>query len=40
MTDYDAFADFRMHGHSVIVTGGTANIGAGIAKTFCVPERK
>lgn len=31
---YDAFADFRMTGHSVIITGGAQNIGAGIAKTL------
>lgn len=31
---YDAFADFRMTGHSVIVTGGAQNIGAGIARTL------
>lgn len=31
---YDAFAEFRMAGHSVIVTGGAKNIGAGIAKTL------
>lgn len=31
---YDAFADFRMGGHNVIITGGAQNIGAGIAKTL------
>jgi 7-alpha-hydroxysteroid dehydrogenase len=31
---YDAFAEFRMDGHSVIITGGAQNIGAGIAKTL------
>jgi 7-alpha-hydroxysteroid dehydrogenase len=31
---YDALADFRMDGHSVIITGGAQNIGAGIAKTL------
>ena len=34
MTAYDAFADFRMAGHNVIITGGAQNIGAGIAKTL------
>lgn len=34
MTAYDAFADFRMNGHSVLITGGAQNIGAGIAKTL------
>jgi 7-alpha-hydroxysteroid dehydrogenase len=29
---YDAFAEFRMGGHSAIVTGGAQNIGAGVAK--------
>lgn len=28
----DAFAEFRMTGHNVIVTGGAQNIGAGIAR--------
>lgn len=32
MTTYDAFADFRMDGHNVLITGGAQNIGAGIAK--------
>lgn len=31
---YDAFAEFRMNGHNVIITGGAQNIGAGIAKTL------
>lgn len=35
MTDrFDAFSDFRMDGHSVIITGGAQNIGAGIAITL------
>ena len=34
MTQFDAFADFRMNGHHVIITGGAQNIGAGIAKTL------
>jgi 7-alpha-hydroxysteroid dehydrogenase len=34
MTAFDAFADFRMNGHNVIITGGAQNIGAGIAKTL------
>lgn len=35
MTDrFDAFADFRMDGHNVIITGGAQNIGAGIAITM------
>ena len=34
MTAYDALADFRMTGHTVIITGGAQNIGAGIAKTL------
>jgi 7-alpha-hydroxysteroid dehydrogenase len=34
MTAYDAFADFRMNGHSVLITGGAQNIGAGIARTL------
>ncbi|MGB5199592.1 MAG: SDR family oxidoreductase [Sedimenticolaceae bacterium] len=32
---FDAFADFRMDGHQVLITGGAQNIGAGIAKTLC-----
>jgi 7-alpha-hydroxysteroid dehydrogenase len=31
---FDAFAEFRMHGHNVIVTGGAQNIGAAIARTL------
>lgn len=31
---FDAFADFRMTGHKVIITGGAQNIGAGIARTL------
>jgi 7-alpha-hydroxysteroid dehydrogenase len=31
---FDAFADFRMDGHQVVITGGAQNIGAGIAKTL------
>jgi 7-alpha-hydroxysteroid dehydrogenase len=31
---FDAFADFRLDGHNVIITGGAQNIGAGIAKTL------
>jgi 7-alpha-hydroxysteroid dehydrogenase len=34
MATYDAFGEFRMDGHNVIITGGAQNIGAGIAKTF------
>ena len=34
MATYDAFAEFRMDGHNVIITGGAQNIGAGIAKTL------
>ena len=34
MTQFDAFADFRMNNHHVIITGGAQNIGAGIAKTL------
>lgn len=35
MTPFDAFHDFRMAGHSAIVTGGAQNIGAGISRTLC-----
>jgi 7-alpha-hydroxysteroid dehydrogenase len=31
---FDAFAEFRMTGHSVLLTGGAQNIGAEIAKTL------
>jgi 7-alpha-hydroxysteroid dehydrogenase len=31
---FDAFADFRMTDHTVILTGGAQNIGAGIARTL------
>lgn len=31
---FDAFAEFRMAGHSVIITGGAQNIGAAIARTL------
>ncbi|MGY3453612.1 SDR family oxidoreductase [Bradyrhizobium sp. USDA 4353] len=31
---FDAFAEFRMTGHSAIITGGAQNIGAGIARTL------
>ncbi len=31
---FDAFAEFRMDGHNVLITGGAQNIGAGIAKTL------
>ena len=31
---FDAFADFRMTGHSVLITGGAQNIGAAISKTL------
>jgi len=34
MSNFDAFADFRMDGHVAIVTGGAQNIGEAIAKTF------
>ena len=34
MAQYDAFAEFRMDGHNVIITGGAQNIGAVIAKTL------
>jgi len=31
---FDAFEEFRMDGHRVVITGGAQNIGAGIAKTL------
>lgn len=31
---FDAFAEFRMEGHTVIITGGAQNIGAAIARTL------
>jgi NAD(P)-dependent dehydrogenase (short-subunit alcohol dehydrogenase family) len=31
---FDAFSEFRMDGHNVIITGGAQNIGAGIARTL------
>lgn len=31
---FDPFADFRLDDHSVIITGGAQNIGAGIARTL------
>lgn len=34
MANFDPFADFRMDGHSAIVTGGAQNIGEAIAQTF------
>lgn len=34
MQTFDALADFKMHGHNVLITGGAQNIGAGIAKSF------
>ena len=34
MAQFDAFAEFRMDGHNVIITGGAQNIGAVIAKTL------
>ena len=34
MSNFDAFADFRMDRHVAIVTGGAQNIGEAIAKTF------
>jgi NAD(P)-dependent dehydrogenase (short-subunit alcohol dehydrogenase family) len=34
MSQFDAFKDFRMQGHSAIVTGGAQNIGEAIARTF------
>jgi 7-alpha-hydroxysteroid dehydrogenase len=40
MSSFDAFADFRMDGHSAIVTGGAQNIGAGIARTLAGARAK
>jgi len=37
---FDAFADFRMDGHNVIITGGAQNIGAQIAKTLSAAGAK
>lgn len=35
MTDkFNPFADFDMSGHTVVLTGGAQNIGAGVAKTL------
>ena len=34
MASYDAFSEFRMNDHTVIITGGAQNIGAGIAWTL------
>jgi 7-alpha-hydroxysteroid dehydrogenase len=31
---FDAFAEFRMTGHSVLITGGAQNIGAAIARSL------
>jgi 7-alpha-hydroxysteroid dehydrogenase len=31
---FDAFADFRMDGHTVVLTGGAQNIGAGAARVL------
>ena len=36
----DAFKDFRLTDHKVIITGGAQNIGAGIAKIFCAAGAK
>ncbi|MGD9254510.1 MAG: SDR family NAD(P)-dependent oxidoreductase, partial [Chromatiales bacterium] len=36
----DAFSDFRMDGHSVIITGAAQNIGAQIAKTLSAAGAK
>ncbi len=40
MTRFDPFADFRMDGHSAIVTGGAQNIGEAIARTFAAAGAK
>ena len=34
MATFDPFAEFRMDGHTAIVTGGAQNIGAAIARSF------
>jgi 7-alpha-hydroxysteroid dehydrogenase len=34
MSNYDAFAEFRMDGHSDIITGGAQNFDAVIVKTL------
>lgn len=34
MGTFDPFAEFRMHGHTAIVTGGAQNIGEAIARSF------
>lgn len=34
MSKYDAFDEFRMPGHGVLITGGAQNIGAAIAKSL------
>jgi NAD(P)-dependent dehydrogenase (short-subunit alcohol dehydrogenase family) len=34
MSQFDPFQDFRMRGHSAIVTGGAQNIGEAIARSF------
>jgi 7-alpha-hydroxysteroid dehydrogenase len=34
MSNFDAFADFRMDGYSAIVTGGAQNIGEAFARTL------
>mgnify|MGYP006270276833 FL=1 len=37
---FDPFAEFRMDGHNVIITGGAQNIGAGIARTLSAAGAK
>ncbi|MCE2921325.1 MAG: SDR family oxidoreductase [Roseomonas sp.] len=34
MSKFDAFGEFRMQGHNVLLTGGAQNIGAAIAKSL------
>lgn len=34
MAHFDPFSEFRMDGHSVLITGGAQNIGAAIAKSL------